>query len=199
MVTMNQPIMLLLTVIQISNKNLKFQLSRVVYQCLRNICTKFQVDTSFLFWVFLNNLTSIYSIWQRPWNHSTNIFIRIFLLHRIHWLKWPNMRIFGKNDENGSFPWLEFFFTISHCKFLDTGICNNLTKYELNRTDRCWEKCRASYNHAQKSQFQKKWLKVYDQFSHCFENLYRQNNHINWSDSTWILVFQNSYHFCYLI
>ena len=84
MVTMNQPIMLLLTVIQISNKNLKFQLNRVVYQCLRNICTKFQVDTSFLFWVFLNNLTSIYSIWQRPWNHSTNIFIRIFLLHRIH-------------------------------------------------------------------------------------------------------------------
>ena len=84
MVTINQPIMLLLTVIQISNKNLKFQLNRVVYLCLRNIWTKFQVNPSFLFWVMLNNLTSICSIWQRPWNHSTNIFIRIFLLHRIH-------------------------------------------------------------------------------------------------------------------
>ena len=31
-----------------------------------------------------DNLTSICSIWQRPWNHSTNIFICIFLLHRIH-------------------------------------------------------------------------------------------------------------------
>ena len=77
--------MLLLTVIQIWNKNLKFQLNRVVYLCLRNICTKFQVETSFLFWVLLNNLTSICSIWQRPCNHSTNIFIHIFLLHRIHW------------------------------------------------------------------------------------------------------------------
>ena len=80
MVTMNRPIMLLLTVIQIWNKNVKFQLNRVVYLCLRNICTKFQVDTSFLFWVLLNNLPSICSIWQRPWNHSTNIFIRIFFI-----------------------------------------------------------------------------------------------------------------------
>ena len=88
MATMNRPIMLLLTVIQIWNKYLKFQLNRVVYLCLCNICTKFQVDTLFLSWVLLNNLTSIYSIWQRPWNHSTNIFIRIFLLHRIHcWMK----------------------------------------------------------------------------------------------------------------
>ena len=82
---MNQPIILLLTVIQIWNKFLKFQLNRVVYLCLCNICTKFQVDTSFLSWVLFNNLTSIRSIWQRPRNHSTNIFIRIFLLHRIHW------------------------------------------------------------------------------------------------------------------
>ena len=80
MATMNQPIMLLLTVIQIWNKYLKSQLNRVVYLCLCNICTKFQVDTSFLSWVLFNNLTSICSIWQRPWNHSTNIFIRIFFI-----------------------------------------------------------------------------------------------------------------------
>ena len=82
---MNRPIMLLLTVIQIWNIYLKFQLNRVVYLCLCSICTKFQVDTSFLSWVLFNNLTSICSIWQLPWNHSTNIFIRIFLFHRIHW------------------------------------------------------------------------------------------------------------------
>ena len=86
MATMNRPIILHLTVIQIWNKNLKFQPHKVVYLCLRNIYTKLQVDTSFLSWVLFNNLTSICSIWQRPWNHSTNIFIRIFLLHRIHCL-----------------------------------------------------------------------------------------------------------------
>ena len=84
MATMNRPIIILLTVIQIWNKYLKFQLNRVVYLCLCNICTKFQIDTSFLSWVLFNNLTSICSTWQRPWNHSTNIFILIFILHRIH-------------------------------------------------------------------------------------------------------------------
>ena len=80
MATINRPIMLLLTVIQISNKILKFDLNKVVYLCLLHICTKLQVDTSFLSWVLFNNLTSICSIWRRPWNHSTNIFICIFFI-----------------------------------------------------------------------------------------------------------------------
>ena len=79
MATINQPIMLLLTVIQISNKILKFELNMVVYLCLLHVCTKLQVDTSFLFWILFNNLIpSICSIWRRSWNHSTNIFICIF-------------------------------------------------------------------------------------------------------------------------
>ena len=86
MATMNRLIILFLTAIPIWNKNLKFKLIKQVNLCLANIYIKFQVDTSILSWVLFNKLTSICSIWQPPWNHSTNIFIRnFFSLHRIHW------------------------------------------------------------------------------------------------------------------
>ena len=115
MATMNRPIMLLLTVIQIWNKYLKFQLNRVVYLCLCYTCTKFKVDTLFLSWVLFNNLTSIYSIWQRPWNHSTNIFIRIFLLHRIHCRNKKQDTSFRKTI--GLFP----FFFLHRCRWVWNG------------------------------------------------------------------------------
>ena len=110
MATMSEPIRWLSTLIQISNKSYKFQLNKK-WVCISmstfNICAKFQVDMSFLPWVLFSNLMLIFSIWQRPWNHSTNICtrIRVFFFLSYALIEYSSILLCLQQSLNKGFSW----------------------------------------------------------------------------------------------